>query len=256
MEARACTACATAKRRCDKAFPQCLRCRDRGGDCTYPAAIPTCFVLLGEEDIGPYLDELPEPTVPVPVTGLPAFQLGDVGYSGLSLCLDLPANSTELVDERTQSSWFASPETWKIDRYLLLEYNSSTVASLKRLLMKNHGWLADWVEKGSNPFIHARLYHARFPRCIQDAYTTLSCYLRKLASNEQMVFKILEDRVVELVAEHSVPPADSFEHLARVQALLIYQVLCLYDGEYSATAYRRAQYSRTVRLDGTDGGAC
>jgi hypothetical protein len=114
-------------------------------------------------------------------------------------------------------------------------------------MIKIHRWLADWVETGSNPFIHARLYRTRLPRCIQDAYTALSCYLHKTASNEQRIFQIIEDRAKQLLAEHHMPSADSFlssvsntsssvtldslEHLARVQALLIYQVICLYDGD-------------------------
>ena len=79
---------------------------------------------------------------------------------------------------------------------------------------------------------------------MQDAYTVLSCYLHKTVSNEQTILQIIEDRVKQLLAEHSIPSADpllesttdsvtldSLEHVARVQALLIYQVLCLYDGD-------------------------
>ncbi len=116
---------------------------------------------------------------------------------------------------------------------------------LKRLMIKFHRWLTEWVEKGSNPFVHSRLYRTRFPRCIQDAYTALSCYLHKTASNEQTVLQIIEDRARQLLAEYNVPSAhseaenmdsssitlDSLEHVARVQALLVYQVLCLFDGD-------------------------
>ena len=112
-------------------------------------------------------------------------------------------------------------------------------------MTKMDRWLTEWVEKGSNPFIHSRLYRTRFPRCIQDAYTVLSCYLHKTASNEQTILQIIEDRAKQLLAEHSSPLADSLleninsssvtldslEHIARVQALLVYQVLCLYDGD-------------------------
>ncbi|KAK9321361.1 hypothetical protein V1517DRAFT_262527, partial [Lipomyces orientalis] len=99
--------------------------------------------------------------------------------------------------------------------------------------------------KGSNPFIHSRLYRTRFPRCVQDAYTALSCYLHKTASNEDTIFQIIEDRAKHLLVEHGIPSADSLpekvssnsftldslEHIARVQALLVYQILDLYDGD-------------------------
>ncbi|KAK9357567.1 hypothetical protein V1504DRAFT_478783 [Lipomyces starkeyi] len=84
-----------------------------------------------------------------------------------------------------------------------------------------------------------------FPRCVQDAYTALTCYLHKTASNEQTIFQIIEDRAKQLLVEHGIPSADSslenigtssvnldsLEHIARVQALLVYQVVGLYDGD-------------------------
>ena len=112
-------------------------------------------------------------------------------------------------------------------------------------MIKMHRWLTDWVEKGSNPFIHSQLYRTRFPRCVQDAYAALSCYLHRTASTERAIFQIIEDRARHLLAEHGIPSVellhenistssvtlDSLEHIARVQALLVYQVLCLYDGD-------------------------
>jgi hypothetical protein len=215
-ETRACRACATAKRRCGKEIPHCLRCRERGVECTYLSARPTCFVLSEG-------DGLFQVEHPVHSRG--------ADYSTLSFSPDLPKFPSDVFDSLPYASWFTSPETWKIDRSLLLEFTSSTVVSLKGLLSKFHRWLTEWVEMRSNPFIHSRLYRTRFPRSVQDAYTALSCYLHKSTSNEQIMFQIIEDRAKRLVVEHTLPPADSLEHLARVQALLIYQVLCLYDGD-------------------------
>lgn len=222
----------------------CLRCRRRGIECTYPPAKPTCFVLCGGDDTFPVEHDIFPSSASQSSTYYPGLQTR-VDNSRLPLGLDLSGFSSDLVDNRPYSSWFSSPETWKIDRFLQVEYNPVSIIGLKRLNTKIHRWLTEWVEKGSNPFIHSRLYRSRFPRCLQDAYTALSCYFHKTASNEQTIFQIIEARAKHLLVEHSIPSADSLleninsssitldslEHLARVQALLVYQVLCLYDGD-------------------------
>jgi hypothetical protein len=66
----------------------------------------------------------------------------------------------------------------------------------------------------------------------------LSCYLGKTSSNGQTMCRIIENRARQLVKDGNgltdswlETPLDSLEHLARVQALLVYQVMCLHDGE-------------------------
>ena len=226
-------------------MPHCLRCRERGIECTYPSTKRTSFVLCGGDDTAPVdHDILPSSTLQWSVYSQ-GLQSSEVDHSILSLGLNLSAISNDLVDDRLCSSWFTSPETWEVDRSLQVEHNPLSITCLKRLITDIHRWLAEWVEKGSNPFIHSRLYRTRFPRCVQDAYTALSCYLHKTPSNEQTVFQIIESRAMDLLAEYNVPSADSLlgntrtspvtldplENLARVHALLVYQILCLYDGD-------------------------
>lgn len=63
-------------------------------------------------------------------------------------------------------------------------------------------------------------------------------------SNKSIVKNLLEQRVKQLLADQPRPPPgasndedtgaaalNTFEHLARVHALLIYQMICLYDGD-------------------------
>ena len=225
-------------------MPHCLRCRRRGSKCSYPPAKPTCFVLCRDDRSPVEHNIFPFSTLQSSAYS-PGLQTREVDSSRLSLGLDLPGQSSDLSNNRPYSIWFTSPETWQIDHLLQIEYNPFTIIGLKRLLIKIHRWLTEWAEKGSNPFIHSQLYRTRFPPSVQDAYTTLSCYLHKTASNEQTIFQILEDRAKHLVVEYSTPSADilednvnstsitldSLEHIARVQALLIYQVLCLYNGD-------------------------
>jgi len=241
IENQACDACAKAKRRCGKQTPHCLRCRTKGIRCSYPPTKPSQFVLAGEEDIPPARPEY-----------LPGSNLQLSPYSSSSQTIDarlssgqdLPWLSCRIIDDQIASSWFASTDTWKVRRPES-DQSPLSVADIRRNLKKIQLWLAEWVENGSNHFIHATLYQTRLPKCIQDAYTSLTCYLNKNEANEQMVLRIVEERARQLVAEAGIscpdssedinsrnsPPLDSFEHIARVHALMVYQAIGLYDGD-------------------------
>ncbi|EED18516.1 conserved hypothetical protein [Talaromyces stipitatus ATCC 10500] len=213
----ACKPCATAKRKCERQTPQCARCRRRGIECTYPPAKQTAFILCEDDhssaqehgsisyvfssDKSTYTrsETLPLPswpcTVPAP---------SDIGL--------LAVSATRLVASDQLMSYVAMLRTW----------------------------LTQWVDQGSNPFIHASLYKARMPSCMQDAYTALSSYFLKNPTNEQTIYHILEDRLQRLVDTQGVEeygPAkrqhdlNSIDHLARVQSLLIFVVMALFDGD-------------------------
>lgn len=162
-----------------------------------------------------------------------------------ALDLDLLATLNAPINDQTElSSWFDSLETWRV-RYPQASECEMPISDLKRSISVIHRWLREWVENGSNPFIHPRLYRNKFPRCVQDAYTALTCYLYKTPANEQTIFKILESQSRELVAKYgsnpgdvsqenhikNAAPLDTMEHIARVQALLVYQAIGLYDGD-------------------------
>jgi hypothetical protein len=81
------------------------------------------------------------------------------------------------------------------------------------------GWLAGWAAGGSNPFIHARLYQTRLPACIQDAFTALSSYLALTPATQ------------ETEASSSDARLDCFAHVSRVQALIVYSTIRLFDSD-------------------------
>lgn len=202
-----------AKRKCGKQLPRCSRCLSRGLECTYPPAKPTSFVLCPGEDTFSIDRDCISSTVGSPL----------VSKEQQWLDLHSPFDSQPL------SVWFTAPETWKV--VVPLERANLRDMEFAQFINTTRRWLHQWAETGSNPFVHHRLYRSRFPRCIQDAYMTLSCYLHKTSSNEKLIFKVIEDRASQLLEEYTTKLAlDSLEHVARVQALLVYQFLGLYDG--------------------------
>lgn len=244
LETKACNACATAKRKCGRQTP-CLRCKRRDIECKYRPSKPTNFVLCEDEDASQSEQALvpygtPESFVysPGAATGAP----DAVGMSHGPVHYDF---SSSLFVTQLASSWFTSLETWRIMPFTEAELQSQLeLLDPRRPIKVIQRWLAQWVQHGHNPFIHAQLYRARFPQCIQNAYTALSSYIHRTASNEEIILRIVRDRATELVANFDSPAnstpgktvtssasLDSLDHIARVQALLVYQCIGLFDGD-------------------------
>lgn len=218
---KVCTPCAKARRKCTKERPQCQRCQARGRTCSYPPSKPSSFVILPGDSTSTQDSSV------VPVSALTVLPLP----SPVEL-------SFPFIDDKMASRWFASPETWAIDppearTYLPPRF---TLADYNRMLRKVVDWLVQWVETGSNPFIHHQLWKKCFPSEIQNAYMSLAAYLHKTTSNAEIISRIIEDRATELVANGLILDTapnmrDDVLNLGRVQALLVYQCIGLYDGD-------------------------
>ncbi|KFY32458.1 hypothetical protein V493_00191 [Pseudogymnoascus sp. VKM F-4281 (FW-2241)] len=234
LEGKACEACAIAKRRCEKQTPQCRRCKSRGIECTYPPTKPSLFCPYeGENTFS--IDQ--DVSTFDPLLFTTPLDLGKEADTELPLGLDLSlVNSITSAQLQPDYTWFTSSKAWKVEPPPESTDDALSIMDIRYHIQIIHRWLKQWVDKGSNPFIHTRLYRIRFPQCIQDVYMALSCYFAKTDSNELMVFRIIEDRARRLV-EDSVTgsllgtPLDTHDHLARVQALAMYQAICLYDGD-------------------------
>ncbi|KAH7379174.1 hypothetical protein DE146DRAFT_306489 [Phaeosphaeria sp. MPI-PUGE-AT-0046c] len=216
---RVCMNCAEARRKCTKERPQCRRCQTRGRTCSYPPSKPSSFIILPVEST----------TISNAVTR------SNFGMTRIPSPIEL---NLPVLDDRIASRWFASPETWVIDPphaqlYLPPPF---TLADYNRMLRKVVDWLIRWVETASNPFIHHQLWKKCFPAEIQNAYMALAAFLHKTSSNAEIISRIIEDRVTELVANGLILNAepnmrDDVLNLGRVQALLVYQCIGLYDGD-------------------------
>lgn len=184
-------------------------------------------------------------------------------------------------DHFTQSmQFFLLPGTWTVMKTTEGDRNRThrSVPQLHSTVQQVQSWVKQWVEEGSNMFVHKRLYHSyensgdgrgrsHMPRCIQDAYTACAAYSARTEMNREMILGIIEDRVATLLDEEGDPdelviengvedqfndlfatatlrienggqpkaklskPRSVLDHVARVQALLIYQTIRLFDGD-------------------------
>ncbi|PSR97791.1 hypothetical protein BD289DRAFT_425176 [Coniella lustricola] len=180
-----------------------------------------------------------------------------------------PSSSLPFIPQLSTCDWFLGPETWEFpdsdrchDSRSLDPSSSAQPPSLmqpmtmippyartilKPYLRSLQSDLADWISKGGTTFIHKQLYAFELPRCIQDAQGALALYLARCPATEDAVFRILDERARQLLvdeAKHNTSSSlDSSGHLARVQALLTYQIIGLLDGDIylRAAAEERAK---------------
>jgi hypothetical protein len=92
--------------------------------------------------------------------------------------------------------------------------------------------------------MHRQLYDGYIPECVEDAYTSLAAYNAASPSAKKTALRIIESRVSKLVSQTqeemdgicSSLLLDTLTHLSRTQALFIYQLVRLFDGDIRSRA--------------------
>ncbi|KAK4690466.1 hypothetical protein P7C71_g6332, partial [Lecanoromycetidae sp. Uapishka_2] len=253
-EYNACSACAKSKRKCGRQIPSCARCANRSRLCVYPPSISKAA-----SSSRPLLSDALRSSVPRvevaanassraansilennPMLDL-AFPLMDSDFTVQSSLNQTPSAPA------TRADWFLAPETWRVShRVDTLADMPVGKATIKKYVAVLQSWFERWVTTGSNPFIHACLYSTNFPACVQVAYTTLASYVHRTPANADTVLQIVEDRSNDLLRENKAvldrvgaeewvdggeQDIDLFAQLTRLQALMVYQIIGLFDGD-------------------------
>ncbi|KAI6086195.1 hypothetical protein F4821DRAFT_239068 [Hypoxylon rubiginosum] len=266
---RACVGCTRSKRQCTKGVPACRRCIDRGIPCVYPPARRTNGVVRTVAP-APAPADLQDPsladssaTAPLTThehdstgssssTGAEDIYFPPLQLTQADICetlgpspLQPSFNDDDDTDGATpgilKDAWFLTPESWVAD-YTLPEMEPEVVQDLilQRFVDGVQDWLRDWVTKGSSPLHHWHLYREKMPRHVQDAYTAVATYhAAETPATRSTTARVLDDRVAQLLQDQAVvtsQPAgreamDVFDHVSRVQALLAYQAIRLFDGD-------------------------
>ncbi|KAM7203423.1 hypothetical protein V8F20_004017 [Naviculisporaceae sp. PSN 640] len=95
------------------------------------------------------------------------------------------------------------------------------VASPKQMVLENR-----------TAWCHPNLYDHYMPHSMQDAQAACALYMAKNDINSYVIFRSLDNRVREL--GQSPMPTDMRELLARAQALLLYHIIRIFDGDIRA----------------------
>jgi len=122
-------------------------------------------------------------------------------------------------------------------------YDSRT--PLHYVVNRVKGFTTDMAMRNATPFLHRYLYRDHTPQCILSCFTLSVLYENRTQENTAMVMRALHSSVRELVnAETSRAVATPVEKLARTQALFLFQIIRLLDGD----VILRAQGEKDIPL--------
>ncbi|KAK4119648.1 hypothetical protein N657DRAFT_581301 [Parathielavia appendiculata] len=244
---KTCIQCAKAKRKCDRTSLSCLRCRERGMRCVYPSRL--------------IFRDGSEPTVAAPDTAEVgrdsdrasnrALLMGTCSsptYPPLADAVQEPGNHvsfTDVIETTLSSRWFLHPQTWiRQHGWATPQYELPvSEKSLPHFISKLKRWADDWVRDGHSPIMHRLTYEGYTPECVEDAYTSLAAYNAASPSAKPTALRVIESRVNKLLISQTQEDVDGISsafilntciHLARTQALFIYQLIRLFDGDIRA----------------------
>ncbi|KAI1159644.1 hypothetical protein F5B18DRAFT_655445 [Nemania serpens] len=109
--------------------------------------------------------------------------------------------------------------------------------SLYYILNRVKEFTMEMATKNSTPFLHQDLYRMYTPQCIVSCFTTCVLYANRTPTNTAMVMRALSGSARDLVdAEVCRVVSMPIEKLARSQALFLYQIIRLFDGDVALRA--------------------
>ena len=231
---RSCSNCAKSKRRCDLALPRCYRCRVRSLDCRYHHApifpaqqqLPSSILnAAGEPDLiassqdGTSIVDTPADLM-MPdqqEASLPSFPDYDLDWPDVMGNIESYWVPDQLTPIYSPSEGVLAGEI----------YQERIIYSVKRI----RAYPSLLVNQGSTPFIHKKLYSEYMPPAIQDILGVCALYGQKNEQNQALVFQIISLKANQLIAGYTPQGFSAVEQLASTQALILYQIMRLFDGD-------------------------
>ena len=219
---RSCSACIKSKRRCNLQLPQCFRCSERGLECCYVNEPLTALtsVVANTKSTRSRAHASPAHTA----AQLPSFEEKAPIFMGPTaerrLCQEIGLLSISSVSSINLLQ-LPLPEG------LRMVLDKPTIMSLMKQL---RAFALTFVREQRTPFFHPHLYTDGVPKPIQDVYMVLLCRARsrKTRDNRELVFQILQSKVVEL-ERATRGPTSFIDKLAFCQTLLLGYIMCAFD---------------------------
>lgn len=240
---KACIHCVKSKRRCDLGIPQCHRCKVKALGCSYKqlgsnrAGLEATTRLeasntvnsnhepeLISASITPATESLPTPLQTSEEnelfnSTLPPYPSYDLDWSELMTDIDdfVVKDHLPVLDDREHG--VIAGEI----------YQARVVWSVKRVKL----YPCTFVREGQNAYIHRHLYGSDIPAVILDAMSASALYECKNEHNQDLIFRDIDRKVFNLINQYNLssPLQSVSEQLAALQALIIYQILRLFDGD-------------------------
>ncbi|KAI0441458.1 hypothetical protein F4803DRAFT_418954 [Xylaria telfairii] len=276
-----CNSCVQAKRRCDRRTPVCSRCVEKKTACIYSRSrtasrsgkrarelSPCAETPLDFADLSfdmDYLEDIPasfHPNVGM-MESTPNSIQDTISSSDISMdtFMHLIGNNSSSSSDHwlinTEENHPPQQPTTPADEEVTRGYEKMMICQLDAchaydpktplyyLLNRVKGFVGEMAAKNVTPFIHERLYHHCKPQCIISCFTTCVLYSNRTPANTAMAMRALSGNARELVdAEVCRLISTPIEKLARSQALFLYQIIRLFDGDVAL----RAQGEKDMEL--------
>ncbi|KAF2658560.1 hypothetical protein K491DRAFT_259518 [Lophiostoma macrostomum CBS 122681] len=226
---KSCQACVKAKRRCDLGYPICKRCLTKGLHCKYPNASvcnaevvvrqTTPDLTLAEVIVNGSSDLNPDDSTLDPIFS----QFNDLSQSNVITKHVLPPTILESL----------LPQIWE-PRILNQQQVSRIVNELCHIV-------PTMALTGKTMFMHRELYKDFQPTAYQDLCGLSALYTVKTSKNIPILAASIDAKISALMASSSTWCLT--EHLAAVQALMIYQIIRLFDPSLQLQAVADKQNS-------------
>ncbi|KAJ4249077.1 hypothetical protein NW762_012409 [Fusarium torreyae] len=103
---------------------------------------------------------------------------------------------------------------------------------LHYLVKRFKSFVNDIATYNKTPFLHQYLYRDQTPSCILLCFMTATFYANRNKNNMPMVMQALHERALDLIdTEMGRAEVTPIQSLARTQALFVYQIMRLLDGD-------------------------
>jgi len=249
---RSCYNCVKAKRRCDAAIPRCERCTSKDFVCDYTGSANFTSSTPGldhdQTTTSPaepdwlsrdYLDDFGDASMTVPNLEKDIAPFAEPSWlmtmDGVQL--DTPNDLAPYISEPRHLTAAMSNIEGCVDTASFFEHGDDYVttgaiyqARVAFASQQFKTYPEMFYKRGQTPFIHRHLYADHIPPVIQDVLSSCALYSGKNKENESLVFGDISRKAGQLVDMHRsfLLPVDL---LASTQALLLYQIIRLLDGD-------------------------
>ncbi|KAH7344290.1 hypothetical protein BKA66DRAFT_478959 [Pyrenochaeta sp. MPI-SDFR-AT-0127] len=259
---KSCTPCVRSKRKCGQEIPSCRRCIVRGIDCEYvgrslnrlqrsarrnqveeDAIVEPSAELYAEGTPGNW--QLQQTCSAQPMTLLsPTTDDAFFNFPSHPFNLNLPNIPDEellrsgVIDDIVAQQNLGGIVPLPSDAILQprVEFAAKRLATIPRT----------FAEQGHTTFIHRVLFQDKASPALQDALSACALYCMKSEQNQTLVLRNVEHKTRKLIDCTNPLHASTTDLLAATQALLLYQIIRLFDGDIRLRA--QAEVDQSVLL--------
>ncbi|KAL4904165.1 hypothetical protein BDW74DRAFT_155201 [Aspergillus multicolor] len=235
LRRKSCNACFRGRRKCNLAYPTCDYCRKTRKNCQY--AYPPTRSSSDESPSSGAADSANKDTLTalLNISDTPVMEFLETGtfpdIFSLDVCLSSPNGLTsDLVLSHTPA--IHGVPTTSIRKFLGPLGEVPPIQGINTtwqwLIDALKSYPGDFAEMGENIFIHGQLYDDSMPRSIRTTYGISSCSCLSSERNWDMMFRIIEAEVNNLLQPEQQATPSLFDDLANLQALLLYQIIRLF----------------------------